>query len=223
MLYFKEKFIPAFILVSCLAIILFSYEWTDNKPIENINNNINQEKTEKLSLFKNSQKIEQLTENQNTTTEQKIEEENTNIPETNIPLIQDNTIKYLTIEAVLAEIEDLSSKLVDRPQNSTTCSLCSANNEFLEEALLMVGFPSWEEYFSSEKFLQGLAYYKANENLFWKDEYSTSLCEDTLAVGAGGCSCDNADGPCYTDTSHGRIWHCAGLCCCACCAVCCGL
>ncbi|MEA2113342.1 MAG: hypothetical protein U9P63_01635 [Patescibacteria group bacterium] len=54
------------------------------------------------------------------------------------------------------------------------------------------------------------------------EQSSGSICTTILASpGGGGCNCDNAMGPCYTDTPYGRVWHCAGLCCCACCPVCC--
>jgi len=223
---FKKKLTPVFILAFCLIIIIISYNWTDNKQIEINDNDIKEEKTEELSLFKNiwnikSQEIEQSTENPDNSTKQ---EQEINNPEIKITPSQNITIDYLTTESILAEIESLSLNLMNnQSQEPTTCSLCSANDEYLENALAMVGFLSWEEYFLSDKFKNGLAYYEANKELFWEDEYSTSLCENTLAAVGGGCSCDNAEGPCYTDTPSGRIWHCGGLCCCACCVVCCGI
>ncbi len=225
MISFKEKFIPVIILFGSLAIILFSYGWTnDEKPME-VNTNTNQEETEKVSLFKSilstkSQKTEKLTKSQDNSNKQ---EQEINNPETPTSSDLINSVEYLTTESILSEIKSLSlSPSSYQPQDSKTCSLCSANEEYLEEALAMVGFLSWEEYFLSEDFKEGMAYYEANKELFWEDDYSTSLCENTLAFSGPGCTCDNAEGPCYTDTPYGRVWHCGGLCCCSCCVVCCG-
>ncbi|MBU2598853.1 MAG: hypothetical protein KKC53_06790 [Actinobacteria bacterium] len=158
--------------------------------------------------------------------EQTQNNQNTEPQEQSIDYVN-NELTSLSLNDILAEVEKMSAEMLLELENPETCKTCGnsdENNEWLEKELLRMEYSTWEEYFSSENYKLGMEYYLRNKDALWNEEDSASLCATVFLAasgGGGGCSCDNAMGPCYTDTAYGRIYHCGGACCCACCSVCC--
>jgi len=134
--------------------------------------------------------------------------------------------KILSLETILAQIENLSAdlKLQFEKYQSQNCSACDQKTDStLEEYSSSIGYRSWQEYSLSKQYYLAREYFLANQDSLLKkpsSENNSSTCANILAGGAGAtCSCN--DPSCYTDTPKGRYYHCAGPCCCVCCSICC--
>jgi len=130
-----------------------------------------------------------------------------------------------SLDNILTEVEKSLSGIKSEFEISNTCPTCGSddkNNEWLEKELLATGYLTWEEYFSTPSYQIALEYFLENKDTLWDEEESSSLCSLMSSVGGGaGCSCEGAQGPCYTWVAYVQVWHCGGACCCACCSMCC--
>ncbi|MFH1461031.1 MAG: hypothetical protein ABIF84_01235 [Patescibacteria group bacterium] len=235
---FKKNIILIFILIASLAIVS-AYA---DQPAAQLNKN--GEKQAEENLERGTKKVllflktsEQLTDHQKVIlSDDSKESENSGdnplnvFPEQkteNQEQFSDNqSPKILSLETILAQIENLSAdlKLQFEKYQSQNCSACDQKTDStLEEYSSSIGYRSWQEYSLSKQYYLAREYFLANQDSLLKkpsSENNSSTCANILAGGAEAtCSCN--DPSCYTDTPKGRYYHCAGPCCCVCCSICC--
>jgi hypothetical protein len=240
MLLSKKNFILATVLISCLIIFLFSPDSTSNYQTNPKQKNTNLEnitKNQNLDLFKNiwnikSKKINQILKNSNYPIVKNNIKENTNVKNTTkniLPALKSievqNKENPLSLENILAEVENLEVENLPIQSHSEKCFVCSKKNKRGEDSLneyaAVIGFSSWEEYSLSEQYQLAKDYFLANQDPLLKQETPPSACPFVLAsLGGPICSCE--DRSCFTETAYGRYYHCLGPCCCVCCWICCG-
>ncbi len=225
---FKEFFILVLILASAFIISLTASDKPSNQT--NIKKNISsadlsENQNAPKSLFKQIWGLNQCSSETNESADIEIKPTNENlsviIEEQDQIVIQKDKI---SLEDILAEVENLSADLktkLEKMEQDRNCPNCEQEDEDLKNYLLSIGYSSWEEYSLSKQYQSAKEYFLTNQESLLSQSLSDTSpsCQSILGSLSAVCGCN--DPSCYVDTAYGRVYYCAGPCCCVCCVICC--